>query len=86
MTPATDSGKFVKNVIILAILKPCSASGKAVPTIKSSIRDGSIFVSLTNALMTVAAMSSERTTASFHLCAGVKWERKYPAITADSHM
>jgi hypothetical protein len=33
--------------------------------------------------MTVAAMSSERTPASFPLCAGVKGERKYPAITAD---
>ncbi len=82
VTPGTVSGRSVRNVIILATLKPCSASGKAVPTIRSSIRLGSTPVSLIRPLTTAAAMSSGLVLASSPLFAGVNGDLAYPAITA----
>ena len=82
VTPGTVSGRSVKKVIILATLKPCSASGKAVPTIRSSINEGSTPVSLISPLTTVAAISSGLVLARAPLFDGVKGDLAYPAITA----
>ena len=75
VTPGTESGNSVRKVSILARLNPCSASGKAVPTIKSSTRSGLTSSFLSSPLTTAAAMSSGRVRASFPFRAGVKGER-----------
>ena len=75
VTPGTVSGKSLRNVIILAKLNPCSASGNAVPTIKSSINIGSTPVFFSSPFTTVAAISSGLDLANSPLFAGVNGER-----------
>ena len=76
VTPGTVSGSLVRKVIILARLYPCSASGKAQPTNKSSTNAGSIPVSSNNLSTTAAAISSGLVFASAPFFAGVNGERE----------
>ena len=61
VTPPTLNGKPARNTIIRPICMPCSASGIALPQIKSSIRDGSKFgTDATKCFTTSAPKSSGR--------------------------
>ena len=71
----------LKKVTSFPILKPCSPSGKAHPTITSSISIGLIFVLETKFLITSASMISGLTSIRSPFLAMVKGEREYPAIT-----
>ena len=61
VTPATESGRSASRPIRRATLSPCSASGKAQPTMMSSISSGFTPVRVINARTTCAARSSGRT-------------------------
>ena len=81
VTPGTLSGRSERNEIILARLKPCSPSGKAVPTIMSSTRFGSSSRFEISEFTTFAAISSGLILAKSPFIALVNGEREYPAIT-----
>ncbi len=76
-----DSGRSARKATRRAMLRPCSASGKAQPRIKSSTSAGSIPVRSTKAFTTCAVSSSGRTRARAPFSAKVKGERRYPAMT-----
>ena len=81
VTPGTVSGRSDRKEIILARLNPCSPSGKAVPTIMSSTKFGSISRLEISELTTVAAMSSGLVLAKSPFTALVNGDLENPAIT-----
>ena len=72
---AARSGSPARKPIRRATFRPCSPSGKAQPTITSSIACGSIRVRSISAATTWAASSSGRTRARLPLWAGWNGER-----------
>src|SRR3954454_18150195 len=81
VVPATLCGRLDSMPTSLAMLKPCSPSGKAHPSMMSSISFGSTPVLLSRPLTTCAARSSGRIRASLPLLAKWNGDRTYPAIT-----
>jgi hypothetical protein len=75
VAPATVSGSSARKPTMRATLKPCSPSGKAQPTIRSSMSAGSTPVRSTSARTVCAASSSGRTPASSPFLAGVNGDR-----------
>ena len=75
VTPATLSGRPAIMPMRRATLKPCSASGKAQPTIRSSMSSTFTPVRATSSATTWAARSSGRTRARSPFLARVKGER-----------
>jgi hypothetical protein len=75
VAPETDSGSSARKPTKRATLNPCSASGKAQPTIRSSMSAGATPVRAIRARTTCAAMSSGRTLASSPFLAGVNGDR-----------
>jgi hypothetical protein len=67
--PATSSGRSARKPIRRATLSPCSPSGMAQPTIRSSIAAGSTLVRSSRPRTTWAAISSGRTLVSSPLVA-----------------
>jgi len=75
VVPAVPIGRPASSPTIRAMLKPCSASGKAQPTMMSSMSSGLALVRSTSPRTTWASRSSGRTRASAPLPAGVNGER-----------
>ena len=76
VTPAVFSGSPDKKATSFAMFSPCSPSGKAQPSTRSSTVAGSTPVASTSARTTCAAISSGRTPASSPLPANWKGERR----------
>jgi hypothetical protein len=75
VAPAMPIGRSASSPISRATFSPCSASGKAQPTIKSSRSSAFTFVRSMSARTTSAAISSGRTRTSPPFRAGAKGER-----------
>src|SRR3954447_6372375 len=81
VVPATLCGRLDSMPTSFAMLKPCSPSGKAQPSMMSSISFGSTPVFFSSPSTTCAARSSGRMRASLPLFAKWNGDRTYPAIT-----
>ena len=80
--PGTDSGKPERAVTKRPILYPCSASGYAHPSIKSSKSTASISFLFINPVITWLAKSSGLTERNSPLCARWNGDLAQSTITA----